>query len=338
MKITIAEQLRPFSHTPGAACVIPGSGWEIEAFPTLLRFGNRIEAVFKLTGPVKGFTLQQDLEKNCVWVFGEAKEGYYRFRIEASDSGIELWAEKTPEKGIECNGKIIRRKEKVYFPAEVPFVHCKPEERLSLGNHKAQDWDLVQKRGDLKELAPVLFAVGQKIPYVVPGPLKGTARLLKLPEDRNLAAEALENFFKAAFTKMLVPRLIDDQYQGLVPEEEVGGDPLFLLQEGMKMIRALFFAQNDRRLKLLGFLPIPFDSGRMIRVKAVGVGELDFEWSKKQLRRLIIRADTTGDVVLELPKGIDSFRVKRSLREKGKKQKNPLFLEAGKTVFVDRFQ
>jgi len=75
MKIKIAERLRPFSHTPGASCLIPGTCFAVTAFPTLLRIDQH-EIKLKLTGPVSNFTLQQDLEKNCVFVFGKAKEGH----------------------------------------------------------------------------------------------------------------------------------------------------------------------------------------------------------------------------------------------------------------------
>ena len=324
--IRIAERLRPYSHTPGAACIIPGTCSEIEAFPTLLKIG-KIEVRLPFTGPVKDFTLEQDLEKNCVRVYGKAKEGFFRLRIEAADSGFNIIGEKGSFKTL-------------HIPFETQFVDRPAFERLSLGNHKAQDWDLVQKRSDLKEFLPVLFCLGQKIPFIPPQKLIGTARLLELPENRNDLVEALEAFFKAAFTKILIPRLIDDQHHGLVPEESVQGNRFFLVQEGAKMIRALFFRQEERRIALLPHLPIPLDCGRMLGLKAPGIGEIDLEWSKKLLRRAVIRASTSGEVVLELQKEIKTYRVRKSLREKGHRQKStdPLLLESGKTYLLDRFQ
>jgi len=321
MKIEIAAKLRPFSHTPGAACVIPGTCSVIEAFPTMLRIDEH-EIKLNLTGPVREFTLQQDLEKHCVFVFGKAKEGYFRFRISGSDSGFEIKAEKGPVKSVR-------------IPAEVPFVPPSKFERLSLGSHKMQDWDLIQKQCELKELLSVLFCLGQTIPLVPPQSLKGTARLLELPEERNLLEQALESFFKAAFTKIFIPRLVDDQHQGLVPDEPAKGNRFFLIQEGMKMVRALFFKQNERRLSFLPHLPISFDAGRMIGLKASGIGVIDIEWSKKLLRRVIIRATTSGEVVFELQKEIKSFRVGK---KRSHKAHEPLLLEAGKTYFLDRFQ
>ncbi len=101
------------------------------------------------------------------------------------------------------------------------------------------------------------------------------------------------------------------------------------------MIRELFFKQTERRLAFLPNLPIPFDSGRILGLQALGIGEIDFEWSKKLLRRVIIRAATSGEVLFELQNEIKSFRVakKRKL-----KSNEPLLLEAGKTYHLDRFQ
>lgn len=321
MKIKIGERLRPFSLIPGAACVIPGSSVVIEAFPTLLRIAGR-EWKMPLTGPVAGFTLQQDLEKNAVFIFGKAKEGYFRIRVEAKSSGFQITSEKGPLKSA-------------HIDAEVLYLSKPIFERLSLGSHKSQDWDQVQRRCDLKEILPALFCLGQKVPLILPQPLTGTARLLEWPDDRKELTPAIEAFFKAAFKDILVPRLMDDQHQGLVPEEPVKGDPFFLLQEGAKKIRALFFKQNERRLAFLPNLPIPFDSGRMLGIQAPGIGEIDFEWSKKRLRRVILRAITSGEVLFELQNEIKTFRV-------GKKKKlrkdEPLLLEAGKTYHLDRFQ
>ncbi len=321
MKIKIAERLKPFSHLPGASCVIPGSCSVIEAFPTLLKIDGH-EWKMPLTGPVADFTLQQDLEKHCVFVFGKAQEGYFRLKIEALSSGFQIESEKGPLKSA-------------HLPAKVRLSENTLFERLSLGSHKSQDWDQVQKRCDLKEILPVLFALGQKSPFFPPQPLIGTARLLLMPTDRNRLASSIESFFRAAFKKLLVPRLVDDDYQGLVQEEAADGDPFFLLQEGAKLVRSLFFQQNERRLAFLPHLPVPFDSGRMLGIQVSGVGELDLEWSKKTLRRAILRVTTSGEVVLELQKEIKTFRVDKKRKQK---KDEPLLLEAGKVYFLDRFE
>ncbi len=330
MKIAIAERLKPFSHTPGAVCLIPGTCCKVEAFPTLIRIAEQLDLRVHLTGPVRDFTLQQDLEKNCVFIFGKACEGFYRLRLQGSAQGIELLADKLPAQGLVVNGSVLRPKEKMFFPMEMEFFLPQVWERLSLGVSKDQDWDLVLRRFDLKEILPVLFGLGQKIPYRTPGPLKGAARLL--------AEGELESLCRAGFSDILIPRLFDDQYQGLVSEDGDGEDPSFLIQETAKRIRSLFFRQEQNSLELLP--DCRFDAGRMTRLQASGIGEIDLEWASSFLRRAILRASSSESIFLVLQKGLHSFRVRTVQSGRGERHMSadPLIVEAGRTYYLDRFQ
>ena len=328
MKITIAERLKPFSHTPGAACIIPGTCWEIEAFPALVRLGRKYEVHLHVTGPVKDFTTEQDLEKNCVMVFGKAKEGFYRLKFQGSSSGIEITAVNAPQ-GFLINGNPIRPQERLFFADEVDFFLPGTWERLSLGVSKAQDWDLVLRRFDMKEILPVLYGIGQKIPYIKPQPLTGTGKLLE--------QEDFDSFCRAGFSKILIPRLIDDQHQGLALPEAATGDPCYLIQEATRRIRSLFFQQDGQKLSLLPSCSFP--EGRMTQVQANGIGEIDLEWASRTLRRAILRTSSSGEITIELPKGLRSFRLRTTPSEKGKRYEGgeALRLESGKTYFFDRF-
>ncbi len=329
MKISIRERLKPFSHTPGAGCLIPGTCWEIEAFPALVRLGKKYEIALHVTGPVKDFTLEQDLEKNYVSVFGKAQEGFYRLQFQGKEGGIEVTAVKAPKLFL-VNGSPLLANEKLFFAdEEVDFFLPKICERLSLGVSKAQDWDLVLRRFDLKEILPVLYCLGQKLPYLKPQPLCGTGKLL---EEGNL-----ESFCRAAFSKLLVPRFIDDQHQGLALPGIAAGNPCFLLQEAASRIRSLFFCQENSRISLLP--ACSFDAGRMTKIQANGIGEIDIEWASRTLRRAVLRASFTGEAILDLPKGLRSFRVRTSPSQRGDRHQGgtPLMMESGKTYFFDRF-
>ena len=69
--ITIAERLRPFSHTAGSRCIIPGTDAILIGAPHRLQIGDW-EIPLGNDPFVSDFTLQQDLERNCVWVFGNS--------------------------------------------------------------------------------------------------------------------------------------------------------------------------------------------------------------------------------------------------------------------------
>ena len=321
MKILIRERLKPFSHTPGSSCLLPGTLLKIEAFPTLIRIGKKIALSLGLSGPVRGFTLEQDLEKNRVIIFGHAKEGFYRLEIKANSSGIEVIVLNTPPGALTINDKLLKRREKLVFSETTDFFLPPVWERLSLGMHRKQDWDLVLRRFDLKEILPVLFGLGQKVPSQTRGELGVVA-----PELSDLEA-----FCRTAFSNILVPRAFDDQHQGVVSKLET-------ISQAAIALRSLFFAQEGTKLRLL---PAPlFHSGRLVHLQAVGIGEIDLEWASKKLKRAILRSSSTQEISLRLQAELHSFRIRSSLSQKGVRHsvETPLAIEKGKTYFLDRFQ
>lgn len=318
MKIVINEKVKPFSHTPGTACPIPGTCLEVEAFPSLLIVAGK-KIPMKVAAPVKEFTLELDVEKGCCYVYGQGADGYYKVRIEADDSGISVSSEK---------GTALAKETRVDL--ELAFIQKKPLEKLFLGSNKAQNWD---RQVELEGSLPLLFALGQRMPEKLKAE-GGTYSLLEMPKERDKLEAALIAFFDGAFSKMLIPRLEDEEHQGLdLPQAK--GDRWALIADGSKMVRALFFSQNERRIAFLPKLPVPFHTGKMTGVLAKGIGEIDFEWSKKLLRQAHIRATTSGEVVLELQKEIKRFRLNQ---KECHLSNQPLFLEKGKSYFLDRFE
>jgi hypothetical protein len=125
--IKIAMRLKPFSHLPGIMCLIPKSSWRVQVFPTKLRFHNFVtnesyEEVLPWAGPVKDFTVTQDLEKGCIQIFGKTKSGY--------------------------KSHIISKPEGEFAAPE----------RLSLGSHKALNWS---PKLSLLDILPVWYHLSQ---------------------------------------------------------------------------------------------------------------------------------------------------------------------------------
>jgi hypothetical protein len=138
--IVIAARFRPFSHKRGSACLLPGTHEVVRAYPHLIQIGD-IEVPLPNDPYLHDFTLQQDLERNCVFVFGKT----YRIKIVATPDGIAVGPHFFP------------KKMHLHLPQEI--------ERLSLGAHKAQDWDFVLRRMDLREILPPLYMLSQKTPW-----------------------------------------------------------------------------------------------------------------------------------------------------------------------------
>lgn len=318
MKIKIAQRFRPFSHRAGAICPIPYTHLKVEAFPTLLRIGKE-EIFFPIEGPLDMFSVQLDIERGQVRVLGKGRQGYFRFRIEAFPDEISLVCERGgfPSKRIPFKG---------------PFFRPKSIERLALGSHKAQDWDLVLRRKDLKEILPPLFLLAQKIPSVSSDFL-GSYEDLIIPMEKTKERDLL-SFFLAGFHGILAPRLFDDEYQGIV-EKKAQGNPFMLFSRGKEWIRSLFFQKRGNKLFFLPFLPRSFDAGRMLSLHAEGIGEIDLEWSKGVIKKALIHAHFDTEIEVFLPKPLKTFRLQRKKRL----QKEEKFsLQKGESYALDRFE
>lgn len=354
MQIKIAERLRPYSHQPGTDCLLPGSNYRLQVFPTrvcLYRIERLtpekiLEIPLALEGPVEDFTVQQDLEKGRVYVWGQAVNGFFRYYFAFNeDKKICLCIEKGPNSLLEATtlpDYITLAKQDASFTLQ-------SIERLSLGNHKAQDWDLVCRRTDLVEIFPAWYLLGQLSPPLVDENvlLEGTAQRLSLCQQAiaNHAPEHLKkqftSLFKAGFQGILSPRLIDDQFQGLSSSEFSNPSllsPMMLLKQGAKLIRQLFVTKDSQLVRILPSLPPEFHCGRLLNVR-LDEGHLDFEWTKKCIRRLIFRSKKECQIQFSF-KNISSFRLRKNKKEQGERILNHFQLSFEKNVdyFFDNFE
>lgn len=291
LRIKIAQRLKPFSHIPGTHCILPGTSVRMQVFPTRIIYEDLSEAApqkvkeveFERTGPVRDFTIQQDLEKGRILVWGHAQEGYFQFIEE---------------------GK-----------------HKDSLERLSFGSHKAQDIALIQRRRDFKEIFPIWFQLGQMVPPLSPKPFSGTLALLEdcqkalTSHHPETILEPFEKLYLAGFEGLFSPRLYDEQHQGLGVKlpNVASASPLWLLQKGYELIRSLFIHFSAETLSLLPALPSQLHAGRMLNIQLEGVGTLDLEWSKKEMRRAVIHCTQEAELSVKL-KHQKSFRLNKIKR------------------------
>jgi hypothetical protein len=318
LKITIAKRLKPFFHLAGTSCLIPWSPWKIEAYPTLLKFENLITAEkqeFRLDwkGPVVDFTVELDLEKGVVWVYGRAADGYHKMCIEVGDDGIKI--EKKPLATSRRN-----------------------LEKLFLGMSKKLDWELVSRRRDMAEILPIWFRLGQMVPEAA-GKKVGVAALLE-PCNKNEVTKLLLKTFMAGFEGILSPRLVDTKHQGILGEGRFSESPLILLTEGAKYIRSLFFQETKEAWNFLPCLSPEFHAGRLLQLETKAGDKIDFEWSKKLLQKVVIHPVEEREILICLPKPLKSWRLRTSLKDKGSRclLDLPLSLTPRQTLFLDRFE
>ncbi|HEY4255523.1 MAG TPA: hypothetical protein VGM34_04175 [Chlamydiales bacterium] len=275
--IEIRDKFRPFSHLPGTHCVIPGSDYVVQVFPTLIKVQGGGEFLTHLTGPVEEFTVQLDLERDCVFVWGRAKEGYFRLRLEALEEGLVLTV-------LRGSALQLKTKEKLVLATGGSLLSRKPAERLSLGGFKAQDWELIRRRANLAEISPTLFLLGQKIPRV---------SAVSIPD--------LKSCFLSSFSSLFFPHLIDPFHQGIATAE--ASDPLEILPACYQKIRSFLIDE----MRILPALPHDWHAGRALRLETA-VGSIDLEWTKGMIRRMAFRPTTEKPVEFTFPKQVRSFR------------------------------
>ncbi|NGX38483.1 MAG: hypothetical protein K1000chlam2_01657, partial [Chlamydiae bacterium] len=278
--------------------------WEVQIFPTKLIFENRAgggKHERAVEGCLKGFTVVQDLERGRIEVFGKG----FRYHI-------------TPD-AFDFIEKV-----------ELPEIRT----RLSLGVHKKQDWDLIKRRCDMAEILPFWMRLAQVIPEkALPKEPVGT--------DALLAAGQLKETFQVAFQGILCPRLTDENFLGLIPERDIPKNlsPLGIIHEGARQIQALFFSEEKDRWHLLPALPKELHAGRLTSLVTKEGDRIDLEWSKKELKKVIVRPRKTRSVQLHLQRSLKSFRVRKHPRQRGERymHNQALEIEESKILYLDRF-
>jgi hypothetical protein len=339
MKISIAQRHRPFSHWPGASCILPRTCWVVHAFPAMIRLQNLerhnsqgcIEIPLELTGPVREFTLEQDLEKGYVRIWGVANEGRFRIRLEAVKSEIQLHAERTPSKGLIAAHQAVQAGQSLGWPVAGPFRESIVLERLSLGSHRCADWDSIWRKFDLTDILPILFHLGQWMPSI---------ETISKSEMLRLLDQGWDSFLRAAFSSMLCPRLIDDQFQGLLCTETIPAlaSACELVSAAALKVRCLFVEQHSMDVQILPFSQ--FISGRMVNVHLSQIGQIDLEWRQQTIRRMILCARHDANVHFKWPKSVRSFRLRNAGQERGSRVNagEALDLKMGKIYWFDQFQ
>jgi hypothetical protein len=362
MTISIAQRFRPFSHQPGVACPLPLSTWQVRVFPARIELSSlqepsqHIACTLAVKGPVKDFTVELDLEKGCIRVFGITALGYMNYEIVRAQEGIVLRCKQLPEHQLECirDGKTHVLKEKGEWVISVP-AECKhlqiPRMRLSLGMHKAQDWDLVKRRGDLKEIFPIILRLGEMIPGPQDSASIGSMWLLNTCKQyweqhkKVDLMHACQKWLQVAFSGILVPRLIDTDFQGILPSDEPVPShcsPLALLTQGSDLIKRLFFVEDSGQWEILPCLLPSFAAGRLIDIPTQEGESIAIEWSKHELKKMIVQTKNKRTVQLKLPKEIRSLRLKTSKTDRGqvvqvKDRKVAMDLPDAKLLILDRF-
>ncbi len=338
MKIQIRERLRPFTHQYGTLIPLPRSFYSVQLFPTHLIFhdlrkggGDPVhELALDITGPIHEWSATLDLESASIQVSGHAQEGFFRFHLFGNRESVLF------DDGDERHLILGSH----FEPSKNP-----PLPRISFGCHKKADWQQVVKRNCIQEVLPFWAKLGRMMPEVPLGQ-GGTLDLLeelstlseKLPEER---LPLLEKCWRLAFHGLLTPTTRDLFHQGeRLSHVEADVSPLPLLTEGARLIEKLLYSVEGLGIELLPALPSPLYCGRVTGIEEVKGAKIDFEWTKKVLRRVAIDCSEKIEIALTLPKRVKRFRLRSHKCDRGqwKSSGEPLTLEKDGRYLLDNFE
>lgn len=250
--------------------------------------------------PIKEWTVFQDLERAQVLIRGIGKQGAFTRQI---------------------SGTKVERKPK-----------------LSFGIHKAQNMEKVVERCDPAEFLPLWYALAQHYPSpkvdVLGDSLLGEVQ----NSDRLQLHLAWKNLFLAGFTEWMIPRATDEGFHGFAKPPIAGGDPFQLFSNGAVIIQEMFVRWDGTSLYILPRLPPELHCGRLTDLQIPGLGEISLEWSKKEIKKIILTPEINGDLAMIYPKQTQSFRVKTGDRSSRQTIEKPLQLQKNVTLFFDQFQ
>lgn len=330
--------------------LVPGSGQIVRLFPSRIEFANHGCVDLEIEGPVVDFTVQQDLERGYIKVWGHAANGFFRYCLATTDNNqVLLTAEKVPgshltikaagwqmwQEGIASSAVALQAKQSVVFGDTGNAGQCfvpADLERLSLGIDKAQDWDKAVARLDLAELLPFWFRLGRLTPFNGTVKNSGTTALLSTEFP-------FENLLRVGFDGLLCPRLTDTDHQGFdLPVPVEGEDPLALLHAGAKLIRQLFLTQDGHAISVLPALPSELHRGRFLNM-ACSFGVLDIEWSKKLIRRMRLTCHESCQATFNFQNALKDYRFRQGSKDAGRTVQNgaTVSLQAGKEYLFDHF-
>ena len=271
--------------------------------PTSLR--HRLKAILPGTDHVFSISHEGVSLGDQKWLFSSPIDrGSMSTQLELHQQQIRInYRQNQRQAHILITPKGIYEGKSLLAPLDLECARPKFLEQLDLGNHQHFDVEKNGRNLELGQLLPAWFSLGQtKTPYKdqTPGELK------------------LFYF---------------DQIEDLFAPKSLG-----VLEAGYHQIRSYFFEQQGTSLQFLPNLPFKLDSGRL-RLYPKDL-TITFEWSKREVKRIVMQAHATGEWNLNLPGKMQTMRI----RKDHKMQNGPIVpshaisLKKGEYAFLDQFR
>ena len=354
MKIKIPKKLSPFTSKIGKSFIIPRSSLILRAFVTKFEIWEKEKKLLDLSLDIQGsfdFSIFHDLEKRKILIFLKSKNDFFAFHFFVEKKGLFFFIDRSKVGAVQVtlNEKEkleLKKKEKFLLPVEVRMLQVDCKEKLSLKVLKKQDYELIDRRQDLKEIFPIWYSLGQMVPKEKDH-YEGTCAYFKKIEEKIKEKDKLQlqrlflNLYKIAFLPYFAPTLVDRNFQGIldIKEKEIKTKSAnVLLTKGYELVRSLFFREEKGLFFILPCLLPMFYTGILKDLKTE-IGLVDLEWSKKLLKKMVIYPEKDCILAFELQNSIKSFRVRSGKKDKAHfyRAKEKVPLKSGQIYFLDRF-
>ena len=290
--IAIDQPYAPFTHQPGSSLRIPGTSLEAVIYPSKIIIGN-FSIELPLGETADSFTALLDLKKGAIFVTVKTPIDYFRYRIRSGGEGVTILFDRGWKKSF-------------FIPCAVKRIDVL--EKLSTGNYKKQEWEQIQKRGDLKEILPIWFMAACWF------------------QEGSLPINLIESF-KEGFSAIFAPnnKECHTGYKGLP-----AGFPI-------ADFRAFFASYHASIITIMGSIPSLLVSGRVQNLKIENLFRVDILWSNGSLKKCIIMPLESRTCTLVFPG--KTCRLRLNKRDKGSifKRGDSFLFSLGKPLFLDRF-
>ena len=365
--IEVTEKFKPFSKQPGVSVPFPLLQLVFIIYPSKIKIVDwradqkvLMTFKFKFKTPCEKFMVFYDLLKNKIEVQCHLEDNFVEYSLEFDSKkkhfslSLDRYKEeylsfevKRPHKTNIIRRRLSKKKPLVLFK-DLEVKMPKGLEVLFLGCHKKQEIEKIFYRKDLREFLPLWFLWGQTSPIKSSRAQKeGTLIFLNHLQEKinkkehDAIGSYLKNIFSSSFSSMMVPYLEDFKHWGFHLPRLTSSrvSPWLILTELYKTLRQFFIQSKGPDIYILPHLPPELYSGRLVKVRE-GNLTLHLEWTKKQIRRMIIFASKNTTVMLHFQNSVKQFRMRSSKQGAGKMQENhtELVLKKNKTYFFDRFE
>lgn len=351
MQIKLLEKFNILSHDIGRSFLVLKTSYFVKIYPGLLFFKDlnsdkQFKIFLKFNGPVKNFTIIQNLLNGNLEVFFHTEDGFVSYKISTEENSGILFFDRITDQNfkIEFNElKDVNAKETIKLPIKT-ISSLVPNEKIFFGIHKKPDLYFVKKREDILEILPFIFLYSQFYLDVGYSCCLRKDCLLKdfdkeiLRKDKQELTQKLLNIFKVHFFGAFIPRLNDEEYQNIVSYFEKDANPFCVFIRLYHSIKSLFINTKDDELSILPCLLTDLHHGRVLNFQTP-FGVIDLEWSKKLLKKVIFKPSKDVSLKLVLQSSIKNFRLREGKNEKGQIFNNEDVgtFQNGKIYLLDKF-